>query len=291
MLRQTVAALSAHEERALIEQALSGDIKARDRIVLAHIPLVGGIVRKHYRYARASQDYDDLCHIGIEALYKAIEKFDVSHPARFSTFASFTVREYISAFLNEDKVISVPQKITEQHRLMRRIQHDFHKKHGARPTHKDLVQKSGFSDTVVRRRMCELQTVVRSLDAAASVDAEATFGMFIPDIHTLRPDDALMLKQEYMLCLEYIASLKATLVRTCSARNVDIFLRRYAIDIYTAEEGQTLDTISHAHPMSQERIRQIVNLCWKRVSRANKLFCERELERTKQALVILAEVA
>src|SRR5229473_6550955 len=134
--------LSAPEEADLAVRARAGDDKARQLMMEANIRLVMSIAR---RYTCRSMAFEDLVQEGIIGLLEAINKFDVSRGNRFSTYATYWIRQAIVRSIEkQDRLIRLPIYGCDATRKLERAQRAFVDRQGRQPTLEELAQETGF---------------------------------------------------------------------------------------------------------------------------------------------------
>lgn len=144
--------------KELIECAHKGDKKARERLVVENMGLIGSIVK---RFAGRGYEQEDLFQIGSIGLIKAVDKFDTSYDVKFSTYAVPMITGEIKRFLRDDGMIKVSRTLKENSVKMARAISEFRKENMCEPTLEQLSELTGIS----------LEDVVMSFEASADIES------------------------------------------------------------------------------------------------------------------------
>lgn len=152
----------------LLKPAQAGDRAAREELVKRNIPLVHYVVR---RFRDRGMDYEDLFQCGCMGLLKAIDRFDPSFGARFSTYAVPLIMGEVRRTLRDDGMIHVSRTIRENAVKVRKCREDYIAREGREPTLRELSIGSGVTDEDALLAL-NAQAQVRSLDAPMSDSAD-----------------------------------------------------------------------------------------------------------------------
>jgi RNA polymerase sporulation-specific sigma factor len=144
--------------KELIENAHKGDRKARERLVLENMGLIGSIVK---RFAGRGYEQEDLFQIGSIGLIKAVDKFDTSFDVKFSTYAVPMITGEIKRFLRDDGMIKVSRTLKENAVKTARAVDEYRKKHLKEPTVEIISQMTGIS----------VEDIVMSFEASADIES------------------------------------------------------------------------------------------------------------------------
>lgn len=238
-----VRLLTAAEERALAVRAQAGDRGARDRMVAANLRLVVSVAR---RYQHHGLPLLDLVQEGSVGLLRAIELFAPDKGFRFSTYATWWVRQAITRAIAEDgRTIRVPAHVQRTIRAVRRVSAALYSATGREPTAAEIATVTGLSVRAVREAL-GVPVIGVSLDAPVGADGESSVVDVVPDdtewsaeAHVERADTARRLY---------------AVVSALSERERVVVARRFGLGGY---HPHSLDEIGRVLGLSRERVRQI----------------------------------
>ncbi|MGH7415903.1 MAG: RNA polymerase sigma factor RpoD/SigA [Candidatus Rokuibacteriota bacterium] len=241
--RSALAELEA-SDRALRE--------AEHALLEANLRLVVSIAK---RYVGGALTLLDLVQEGNVGLMKAVERFDYRRGFKFSTYATWWIRQAIGrALADQARTIRMPVHIVEALHRLTRQRRSFRAERQRDPTVEEVARRAGLSERTVR-------LVDRASASPVSLDApvgqDSTFGEFVPDRATPSPD-------EEMLRDDLIRQVRDALGRL-PAREREILCLRFGLD---GEEEQTLEGIGARFRVTRERVRQLVEQALRRVGRA-----------------------
>jgi RNA polymerase primary sigma factor len=178
--------LRADEEIELAARARKGDAHARQRMVEANIRLVMSIAR---RYTCKSLSFDDLVQEGVIGLLEAITKFDGDRGNRFSTYATYWIRQAIvRAIEKQDRMIRLPVYGCDAARKLDRSQRTLSERLGRAPSTEELAQETGFPVRLVRA-LSQFGQEPLSLDAMVGSAEDTSFGELMRDQDAVSPED------------------------------------------------------------------------------------------------------
>ena len=235
--------LSAHDEQDLAIAIGHGDIQARDRMVRANLRLVVNIARG---YTGKGLGLQDLIEEGNLGLLRAVEGFDPSMNTRFSTYASYWIKQSIKrALVNTAKTIRIPAYMVELLAKWRRATSKLTDELGRPPTHEEVAKELGLP----KKKLNIIKKAIRVYNSAPQTDApEAGWSIDemledgrskSPDIEMLETDDL----SQVMTLLDKMDKREATVLRM-----------RFGLD---DEEPKTLKEIGECLGLTRERVRQI----------------------------------
>ena len=235
--------LSQDEEKDLAEKMMAGDESAREKLVVANLRLVVSIAK---RYVNKGMFFLDLIQEGNLGLMKAVEKFDPSMGFKFSTYATWWIRQAITrAIADQARTIRIPVHMVETIHKVSRYQREMIQELGREPTADEIAAKMGMTTDKVREIMKIAQDPV-SLDTPIGEEEDSHLGDFIPDEETPAPNDAAsqtILREVIEKELETLTPREAKVIR----------LRFGLIDGKT----RTLEEVGQEFKITRERIRQI----------------------------------
>ena len=238
-----LSTMSEEEEKNLAERISRGDLVARRKMIESNLRLVVKIARK---YTTAGVSVLDLIEEGNIGLIRAVEKFDLSRKCRFSTYATWWIRQSIErALLNYSRIVRLPVHVSARMRKISKVMHDYVEREGREPTQEELGHDTDIPVSFIRNLMF-IVTRTHSIDTLLDEEGDLTMEDFLPDLNVDEPLSAF----EQTKRIEYIASWLDTL-RDDEKRVISL---RYGLD---GAEPQTLESIGKLFGVTRERIRQI----------------------------------
>src|SRR5688572_29196725 len=188
--------LTKEEEIELAQAIERGDLKAKERLINSNLRLVVSNAR---RYMRQDLNLLDLIQEGILGLIRATEKFDYRKGFKFSTYATFWIRQAIQRALeNKERTIRVPNQVAQRERKVMRTERELATKLGRDPTTEEIAQEAELTPEQVDE-VRELSRVVTSLDRPVGEEDGGSLGEFIADERTGPAEEVAMSLEEDVL--------------------------------------------------------------------------------------------
>ena len=235
--------LSADEEIKLANRIAEGDQSAKNELVEANLRLVVSLAR-HYQGCGLS--YQDLIQEGNIGLIKAAEKFDVSKGFRFSTYASWWIKQSLSrAIADQSRTIRIPVHMTENINKFKKTERELLNQLNREPKIKEIADAMGISEKQAK----EIQSYIvepTSLDIQVGDDDDTTIGSFIEDTHFINPESAYIKESN--------GDIVNAVLDTLSDREANILRLRFGIG---GKKAMTLEEVGKEYGLTRERIRQI----------------------------------
>jgi len=240
---QKTRLLSADDEKELAQRIAVGDKAARDRMIESNLRLVVKIAK---RYINRGLPFLDLIEEGNMGLIKAVERFKISKECRFSTYATWWIRQSIErALVNQSRTIRLPVHVSDDINKMLRVTRELVQKMNREPSVKEVATEMSVSAAHVRKLMVLLKKTY-SIERPMGDSNNYFLIDTIEDTSTVSPAELLEDLNKY--------ELVATWFETLSESEKKILTLRFGLD---DKEPQTLDTIGRSFGVTRERIRQI----------------------------------
>ena len=235
--------LSADEERILAENMEAGDIEAKKKLAETNLRLVVSIAK---RYVGRGMQFLDLIQEGNMGLMKAVEKFDFRRGFKFSTYATWWIRQAITrSIADQARTIRIPVHMVETINKLVRIERQLVQELGREPTNEEISEHMGIEvDKVNEIRKIAQEPV--SLETPIGEEDDSHLGDFIEDETAIAPDEAA----NFSMLKEQLNQVLSTL----SDREKKVLEPRFGLNDGTP---RTLEEVGKEFEVTRERIRQI----------------------------------
>lgn len=240
---QRSSLLTADEEKELARRINEGDEKARERMIEANLRLVVKIAK---RYMNRGLPFLDLIEEGNMGLIKAVERFKLSKECRFSTYATWWIRQSIErALVNQSRTIRLPVHVSDDINKLIKISREMTQRLGREPEEEELAEAIGVEIAYVHRLMVLVKKTY-SMEHPMGENNDYSLMDTVEDTNATDPAQFIQYLNEYGILTEWLNEL--------ADNERDILILRFGLE---DQEPQTLDTIGKKYGVTRERIRQI----------------------------------
>jgi RNA polymerase primary sigma factor len=235
--------LNATEEKKLARLVTKGDPKARERMIESNLRLVVNISK---RYLNRGLSFSDLIEEGNLGLIRSVEGFKVSKGCKFSTYATYWIRQSIErAIANKSRIIRLPIHVSADKSKLFKARREYTSLYHKTPTLEELSSQTGFS----LKYLSKLDTVGAKTFAMESVSSNGSDFSF----SDLLPDESITPQLE-SVAEERRAAMVADWLELLDETGRYVITRRFGLD---GKESETLEAIATHLGVTRERIRQI----------------------------------
>ena len=236
--------LTSDQEVELAKRILEGDMNAKKELSERNLKLVVSIAKKYVN--RSSMQFLDLIQEGNLGLLKAVEKFDYTKGFRFSTYATWWIRQSITrAIADQARTIRIPVHMVETIHRLSRVSKQLMQELGRDATNAEIAERMGISEN----RVVEIQKIAQdpvSLESPVGEEDESKISDFVEDESIKSPTDSTaqdILKTQLLQVIE-----------TLTPREQKVIRLRYGLD---DNHPRTLEEVGKEFNVTRERIRQI----------------------------------
>ncbi|MET9256601.1 RNA polymerase sigma factor RpoD/SigA [Streptomyces sp. NPDC048182] len=233
----------ADATREELEALVEASERAKDVFIRSNLRLVVAVAR---RYPRSGLPLLDLIQEGNAGLVRAVEKFDYRKGFKFSTYATWWIRQAITrSIADQSRTIRLPVHLVEELGRIRRVQREFNREHGREPEPAEIAAELGSTPERVTDVLDWARDPV-SLNMSVDDEGETQFGDLLEDTSAVSPEQSVLT----LLRSEELDDLIGRL----DPRTASIIKMRYGID---DGRERTLTEVGKEHGLTRERIRQI----------------------------------
>lgn len=245
--------LTAKEERELAEKCMAGDAQAREKMINSNLRLVVHTAKK---YAHRGMSLPDLIEEGNIGLLKAVDHFDTKHGTRFSTYATWWIKQAIRrSLVNTTKTVRVPAYMVELVAKWKIAQQTLTSELGCEPSPEEVAKKLKIPKEKVRL----VKRIVGAQGRTTSLESD-THG----SLADMMSDESSLTAEEILFNREEISRIQS-LLKAIDERESEVLRLRYGLG---DGEALTLEKIGEKLGLTRERVRQIENEALEKLNRS-----------------------
>lgn len=238
-----IALLTADEEIELAKRIEAGDEEAKKHLVEANLRLSVSVAK---RYIGCGISFLDLIQEGNLGLIKAAEKYDYTKGFRFSTYATWWIKQTISrAIADQSKTIRIPAHVVESVNKLRKVQREMTAALGKEPTNSQLATAMKVDEKTIVEWFSYMGDTT-SLDIQVGDEEDTTIGSLVEDTSCVNPADVVIADDQ--------AAILDLVLSTLPQKEADIIRYRFGL---MDGNAKTLEEVGQIYNLSRERIRQL----------------------------------
>lgn len=249
--------LSAKDEISYFKAFRKGEKNAKTILIVSNLRLVVSLAK---RFCNRGLSFQDLIQEGTIGLIRAVEKYEVERGFRFSTYATWWIRQAIMrALADKSRAVRIPVHVTEELVRIRKVIRSIGEKHGRLPSVQEIADQAGTSPPRVKEVLAAEKKLI-SLDACLCEDSDYTLSEVISDSKITAPDEAAdskVLADKIKIALLQLSELERQVLNM-----------RYGIP---DGHSMTLAQVGEAVGLCRERIRQIETRALKKLRKSEQL--------------------
>ena len=236
--------LTPEEEIKLAKEAQAGNIESRTKLVSSNLRLVVSIAKKYHK--NVGMSFLDIVQEGNLGLMKSIDKYDPTSGYRFSTYATWWIRQTISrAITNQANTIRVPAHMFDIQSKVSKASQKLHNELGREATIEEIANELNVSTEKVEEVYHLIHTPM-SLDYTIGEDDDTSVGDLIADTEAISPEEIAIQQERREAILKVL--------NTLSEKEKEVIMWRFGL---TDGEAKTLEEVGAMYGVTKERIRQI----------------------------------